>query len=86
MLIRGTIQNMKMWQKVQDHSFTVWKYQDFAITQILCEINFGDYGSAKTAVFTILGDVNLVHLVNTSFLKSATIHKNQNSGPVNVVK
>ena len=34
---------------------TVWKFQDFAITQILREINSGDYGSAKTDIFGILG-------------------------------
>ena len=44
----------------------VWKYQDFSITQILREINFGDPKSAKTADFAILGSV---HLVNTSLSK-----------------
>ena len=45
---------------------------DFAITQILCEINFGDYVSAKTAVSTILGALNFAHLVNCSLQK---VHK-----------
>ena len=31
---------------------TVWKLHDFAITQILREINFGDTRSAKSAILT----------------------------------
>ena len=31
---------------------TVWKFQDFCITQILREINFMDSRSAKSAIFT----------------------------------
>ena len=42
---------------------TVWKVQDFYITQILREINFEDSTSAKTAVFAILWALNFVHLV-----------------------
>ena len=47
---------------------TVWKCQDFAITQILSEINFGDYGigSAKTAVLTHLKALNFANLVKCS--------------------
>ena len=48
---------------------TVWKFHYFAITQILCEINFGDYVSAKTVVSTILGALNFAHLVNCSLQK-----------------
>ena len=29
----------------------VWKFQDFSATQILREINFGEFRSTKTAVF-----------------------------------
>ena len=29
---------------------TVWKIEDFSITQILCEIKFGDSVSAKSAI------------------------------------
>ena len=47
----------------------MWKFQDFSITQILREINFGDSRSAETAVFAILGAVNFVHLVNFSLEK-----------------
>ena len=41
------------------YCYTVWKFQDFCITEILREINFGDSRSAKTAVFAILRAVNL---------------------------
>ena len=33
---------------------TVWKFQDFSIIQILCEINFGESRSSKTAIFGAL--------------------------------
>ena len=32
-------------------SRTVWKFHDFSITQILREINFGEYRGSKTAIF-----------------------------------
>ena len=38
--------------------FTVWKFQDFSITQILREINFEESGSAKSAISTHLEAVN----------------------------
>ena len=47
----------------------MWKFQDISITQILSEINFVDSRSAKTAIFAILGAVNLIIMVNFSFLK-----------------
>ena len=37
---------------------TVWKFHDFAITQILREINFGDSKSAKTAILAHLKQRN----------------------------
>ena len=36
------------------YSHTVWKFQDFSITQILCEIKFMDSRSAKSALLTHL--------------------------------
>ena len=48
---------------------TVCKFQDFAISQILSEINFGDFGSAKTAVFALFGALNIANLVNCSLQK-----------------
>jgi len=32
----------------------VWKFHDFSITQILREINFGDFRRAKSAISTRL--------------------------------
>ena len=34
-----------------EKEFTVWKFHGFSITQILCEINFGNF-SAKFAILT----------------------------------
>ena len=48
---------------------TVWKFQDFYITQILREINLEDSSSAKTACIAILRAVNLIHLANSSLKK-----------------
>ena len=55
-------------QKTENH-YTVWKFQDFCITEILREINFEDSRSAKSANFAILGAVNFVHLVHFSLQK-----------------
>ena len=49
---------------------TVWKFQDYCITGILREINFVDFGRAKSAVFAILGALNFVNLVNISLQKA----------------
>jgi len=48
---------------------TVWKFQDFSITQILREINFGGCRSSKTAVLAILGALKMINLVNFSLQK-----------------
>ena len=53
---------------------TEWKLQDFSVTQILREINFGESGSSKTSVFAILGALNSVDLVNFSLEKNAKSH------------
>ena len=37
---------------------SVWKFQDFSITQILREISFGDCRGAKSAIFTHLEALN----------------------------
>ena len=37
---------------------TVWKFQEFSITQILREIRFWDFRSAKSAIFTHLEGLN----------------------------
>ena len=47
----------------------MWKILDFAITEILREINFVDSRGAKTAIFAVLGAVKFVDLVNISYQK-----------------
>ena len=54
---------------IQNGRHTVWKFQDFPVTQILHEINFGESRSPKTAYFSILGALNFVNLVNFSLKK-----------------
>ena len=52
------------------HSFhTVWKFQNFSVTQILREINFGESRSYESAVFAILEALDLVDFLNLSFQK-----------------
>ena len=46
--VLGTLQTNKM------ASYTAWKFQDFSITQILREINFGDFRSTQSANLTLL--------------------------------
>ena len=43
------------------HVVTVQKFNNFSVTQILREINFGEYRSSKTA---ILGALKLVNVIN----------------------
>ena len=33
---------------------TTWKFKDFSVTQILCEINFYEFRSFKKAIFAII--------------------------------
>ena len=51
----------------------MWKFHDFTITQILCEINFGDSRSAKSAILTHLEALNFDFYGFLHFLK-AEIH------------
>ena len=67
-------------------SYTVWKFHDFSIPQILREINFWDSKSAKTAIFAILGAVNLFCFGKNLLSKYVKIHKNQNSEALNMLK
>ena len=52
---------------------TVWKFHDFSITQILREINFGEFRSAKSAIWTDLEALNFdfyafLHILEAKFL------------------
>ena len=42
--------------------YTVWKFQDFSIIQILREINFGESGSSEAAVFAFFEGLNFVKI------------------------
>ena len=57
---------------------TVWKFQDFSITQILREINFGGSRSANPAICAILGAMKLVNLGNFSLQKMQKFIKFKN--------
>jgi len=47
--------------------FTVWKFQDISVIQILREINFGESKNFKTAVFVIFAIFGFLQFVNISF-------------------
>ena len=42
--------------------FTVWKFHDFSIIQILREINFGDSRSTKSAILANLEALNFLKI------------------------
>ena len=44
--------------KIAHEKHRVWKFHDFPATQILGEINFGEFRSCKTAIFAILEALN----------------------------
>ena len=48
----------------------MWKFQDFCISQILREINFGDSRSAKSAIVTHLEALNFGFYGFLHFLKA----------------
>ena len=49
---------------------SVWKFQEFTITQILCENNFEDSRSANSAISTNLVALNFDFYEFLHFLKS----------------
>ena len=66
--------------------FTVWKFQDISVIQILRETNFEESRSCKSGNFAILGALNFVNLVNFSLQKVQKFIKSQNSEPLNVLE
>jgi len=64
----------------------VWKFQDFSVTRILCEIGVGESRTSKNGVFAILAALNLVNLADISLKEVQKFIKNQNSEPLNVLK
>ena len=63
----------------------MWKFHDFSVTQILREIKFGEIRSYENAVSSILM-TEFCYFIRFQPSKSAEIHKNQNSEPLNVLK
>ena len=61
-LVDGTLIDLcgatLLWRSAEGTGSTVWKFQDFSVTQILREINFGDFRSAKYAILTHLEALN----------------------------
>ena len=64
----------------------MWKNQDFFVTKILREINFGEFTSSKTAVFGNFSGSDICWFGKFQPSKSAKNHKNQNSQPLNVLE
>ena len=60
---------MVIWPKVSQR-FTVLKFHDFSITQILREINFKVSGSAKSSISTHLEAMNFDIYEFLHFLKA----------------
>ena len=63
---------------------TVWKFQDFSVIQILREINFGESRVLKLLFLPFYGTLKFFNLLNFSLQKMKKVHRNQNSGPLNV--
>ena len=59
---------------------TVWTFHDFSITQILREINFGDFTRAKSAILTHLYVLDFASYEILHFLK-AEIYQLNNTKP-----
>ena len=45
------------------------KISEFSVSQILCEINFGESRSIETGIIAILGALTFVNFVNISLQK-----------------
>ena len=60
--------------------------QDLYVTQILREINFGEFDSSETVVICNVRDSEFCKFDKSLPCKSAKIHKNQNSKPLSVLK
>ena len=62
---------------------TMWKFQDFSITQILREINFGDSGSVKSAILTHVEALNFDSHEFLHFLKTEIYQIKEIQSPKN---
>ena len=66
----------KFMLKPMSKNLTVWKFQDFCIIEILCEINFVDSRNAKNCQFCHFRGSELCSFGKFPPSKSAKIHKN----------
>ena len=62
---------------------TVWKFQDFSVTQILREINFWDSKNAKLAILTHLEALNFDFQEFLHFLKAVIYQIDKIQSPKN---
>ena len=62
-------------------NYTVWKFQEFSLTQILRQINFGDSWNATYAISTNLEALNFELYEFLHFLKAEILPNQQNSEP-----
>ena len=60
----------------------MWKFHDFSFTQILREINFGNFRSAKSAILTHLEAPNFDFQEFLHFLKVEIYQINKMQSPV----
>ena len=68
------LRKKELWKKVHSifrqmgtllqFEYTVWKFQDFSVAQILREINCGKSRTSTTAAFVIFGALNYVNLIS----------------------
>ena len=63
---------------------TVWKFQDFSVTQILREINFWDSKNAKLAILTHLEALNFDFQEFLHFLKAVIYQIDKIQSPKNI--
>ena len=60
---------------------TMWKFNEFSITQILREINFEDSGSVKFAILPHSEALNFDFYEYLHFLKAEIYHMNKIHSP-----
>ena len=76
--------NRELIMMMLDCRVTVWKYQDFSVNDILCEINFRESRTLKTVVFFSFRGSEIGGFGKFQSAKSTKVHKNQNFEPLNM--
>ena len=69
--------------RIETLPHTVWKFHDFSITYILCEINFGDSRSPKCVTLTHFDNLNFDFHAFLQFLKAENSQINTIHSPKN---